>query len=424
MASIEKRGENTYRITVSDGYDLQGEKIRKRKTVTLDPKLTPKQAEKELQSLAAEFEKLVHTGQAIDSNITLNDFVTRWIEEYASRQLQPKTLASYQAELNSKILPVLGHLRMDKIQPINILSFLNNLFEDGIRQDGKPGTYSNRTVKYQYQILSSIFQSAVYWQVILSNPCERVKPPRKEDLTKKVKHFDEDQAIRFLEAIETEEIKYRVAANLTIYGGLRKGELLGLTWDDLNDKENTVRINKANQYLTGTGIFTKKPKNTNSIRTISLPSSVFNLMKLYKLWQNGQIKTAGDMWNKDWEKNKLILTQWDGSPMGYDTPYQWFKKFIKRYNKKIMNDESIPNDDKEMYLLPEISFHGLRHTSATLLIAEKMDIKTVSARLGHSQTSTTLNIYAHSLKSADKKAAATLENLLEKKSNTSGVKKA
>jgi integrase len=100
--------------------------------------------------------------------------------------------------------------------------------------------------------------------------------------------------------------------------------------------------------------------------------------------------------------------------MSYDTPYQWFQKFIKRYNKKIQDDDSIPKDEKAKYVLPRIAFHGLRHTSATLLIAEKMDIRTVSARLGHAQTSTTLNIYSHSLRSSDEKAASTLENLLSR----------
>ncbi|MFZ5968413.1 MAG: tyrosine-type recombinase/integrase [Bacillota bacterium] len=420
MASIEKRGENTYRITVSSGYDSNGKKIRKHKSVTLDPHLTPKQIEKELNKLSVEFERQVETGQALDGNITLNTFVMRWIEEYASKQLQPKTLSSYQAELNSKILPALGHLRMDKIQPIHLLSFYNNLFEDGVRIDGKPGSYSNRTVKYQHQILSSLFQSAVYWQVMMSNPCERVKPPKKDIVSEKVKHFDENQAIIFLEEIRNEEIKYQAAVNVTIYGGLRKGELLGLTWDDIKFDQCTIRINKANQYLTDTGIFTKTPKNKTSIRTISMPKNVITLLNEYKLWQEWQRKQCGDQW----EDNNLVFTQWNGKPMSYDTPYQWFKKFLKRYNERIQNDKSIPEDEKAKYLLPEISFHGLRHTSATLLIAEKMDVKTVSARLGHAQTSTTLNIYSHSVKSADEKAASTLENLLDKKKNVTDLKQA
>jgi len=424
MGSIEKRSENSYRITVSDGYDINGKKIRKHKSVTIDPKLTPKQVEKELQRLSIEFENQVQTGQVIDNNISLYDFSKKWLLEYVEKQLQPKTLVSYRSELESKILPALGHLKISKIQPIHILEFLNNLLEDGVRLDGKPGSYSNRTVKYQHQILSSIFQTAVYWQILLSNPCERVKPPKKDDLNRKVKYFNEKQAIIFLDSIKCEELKYQLIANLTLYGGLRKGELLGVTWNEIDDKNFTIEINKAIQYLPDTGNFTKTPKNKTSIRTISIPQNVFKLLKEYKVWQNGERKKAGELWDKDWDKTPFIFTQWNGLPMNYDTPYGWFKKFIKRHNKQILENESIPKEAKEKYILPEIPFHGLRHTSATLLIAGKADIKTISSRLGHSQTSTTLNIYAHSLRSSDEKAALTLENLLNKNKNTEVPKQA
>ncbi|KAB3533840.1 tyrosine-type recombinase/integrase [Alkaliphilus pronyensis] len=110
--------------------------------------------------------------------------------------------------------------------------------------------------------------------------------------------------------------------------------------------------------------------------------------------------------------------------MSYDAPYQWFKKFLRRYNEAIKSNVEIKEEDKQSLLLPDISFHGLRHTSATLLVSEKMDIRTVSARLGHAQTSTTLNIYSHSIKSTDKKASTTLENLLDKKNNSSLTKQA
>ncbi|KAB3533841.1 site-specific integrase [Alkaliphilus pronyensis] len=310
MASIEKRGENSYRITVSAGYDSNGKKIRKHKSITLDPKLTPKQIEKELNMLAIEFEKQVQTGQALDGKITLKSFISRWLQEYAVTQLESKTIASYKAELENKILPALGHLRMDKIQPVHLLSFYNNLLEDGVRLDGKPGGYSNRTIKYQHQILSSILQTAVYWQVISSNPCERVKPPKKEAHKEKTKHFDEVQAILFLGAVQEEELKYQVVANITLYGGLRKGELLALTWKDINFDDQTIRINKANQYLKDIGIYTKEPKNKSSIRTITLPDNVISLLRKYKLLQNGEKKKCGDLWHD----NDLLLTQWDGNP--------------------------------------------------------------------------------------------------------------
>lgn len=110
MASIERRGNNSYRITVSAGYDITGKKLRKHKTVTLDPKLTSKQIEKELNRQAVDFESQVSTGHVLDDNITLKDFTDLWLEKYASIELQPKTVASYKMELDSKILPAIGHI--------------------------------------------------------------------------------------------------------------------------------------------------------------------------------------------------------------------------------------------------------------------------------------------------------------------------
>lgn len=114
-----------------------------------------------------------------------------------------------------------------------------------------------------------------------------------------------------------------------------------------------------------------------------------------------------------WTNTKHLFTTNTGQLMNNTTPYQVFKKIIKRHNDKIITDETLTNTQKQTLLLPEIPLHGLRHTSATLLIAKSIDPKTVSARLGHAQTSTTLNIYAHALKSLDETASNALEDILQ-----------
>lgn len=105
----------------------------------------------------------------------------------------------------------------------------------------------------------------------------------------------------------------------------------------------------------------------------------------------------------------------NGEPIFPDTPSKWFYKFIKRHNKKIIEDAEIPEAEKSKYILPEVNFHGLRHTNATLLISQGIDTTTISARLGHARTSTTTDIYAHALKKTDVEAAYKLENLFIKK---------
>jgi len=145
------------------------------------------------------------------------------------------------------------------------------------------------------------------------------------------------------------------------------------------------------------------PKNESSIRTISIPDTLFNLFKEYKLEQESERIKCGNLWDEDWYNNSWIFTQWNGKGMHYKTLTHWLRKTIKNYNQEILNAGDIPDKLKADYLLPVISIHKLRHTSATLLIGQNTDIRTVSARLGHAQTSTTMNIYVHGLKSVDRK---------------------
>lgn len=462
MASIEKRGENTYRITVSAGYDVNGNKIRYRKTIELDPNLPPSKAEKELQRQAILFEEEVKRGTYLDgSKLTFAEFIERWLQDYAEVQLAPKTSHRYKSLLD-RIIPALGHIKMDKLQPNHLLRFYKNLSEEGIRRDNKyialpelsdvikksgmskkelaeaagispktltsilngnstiyaeaiskalnvklnsvfkpkdkPKPLSNTTILHHHRLISSILSCAVQWQVIFSNPAERVKPPKVEQ--KEAPHYDEEMTAKVLELLENEPIKYRTMITLTIFLGLRRGELCGLEWPDIDFENSLIRVRQASQYIPGEGIFAKDTKNESSYRVISMPSLVVQLLKEYKAWQNKERLKCGDQWYKDW--NKRLFTQWNGKPIFPDTISNWFKKFREKHN------------------LPELTFHGLRHTNATLLIGQGVDIKTVSKRLGHARTSTTINIYAHALRRPDQEAAEKLDNLF--KNNQEKVK--
>lgn len=430
MASIKQRGKS-WLVTVSLGYDGQGKKLTKSKSFKKPQDTTPKKWEKELQKLALEFEIEVQKGLYLDSGATLKNFVDRWIVEYAEKQLQPKTIESYKSELESKIIPSLGHIKLNKLTPVQILSFLNNLMEDGVRKDGRPGGYSDRTIKYQWQILSSILQTAVYWQVIPDNPCRRVKCPKNinnvesDYSNSKVKFFNENETILLLDIIKNEQLKYQIAVNIAVFCGLRKGELLGLTWNDIDLENKTLSVNKSRSYIMGENLLTKSTKTDGSNRVISIPDVLVRLLREYKLWQNGEKSKAGDLWDEEWRGTPWLLTTWNGKGMHYNTLTRWLLKFLRKHNKSILDDDSIPEDEKSKHMLPVLSFHKLRHTSASLLIGHNTDMRTVSARLGHAQTSTTMNIYVHGLRSADERAANTLENLLDiDKKNINDIKHA
>ncbi len=192
-------------------------------------------------------------------------------------------------------------------------------------------------------------------------------------------------------------MQVRILFNLAIYTGLRKGELLALQWSDINFETDVVQVSKAVTIVNGKPVC-KTPKTKTSYRTVSIPHSLSERLKSLKQSQDEFRSQVGDYWQgDDW-----VFIQDNGSMMGYSTPYETLQDTIKRYNR----------DKPEEEHLPLILFHGLRHTSATLLIASQQDVKTVSQRLGHAQTSTTMNIYAHALQKSDRKAADALETML------------
>lgn len=390
MASIEKRGEFSYRLTASCGYNKAGRKIVKRKTISVDPGLTEKQLQKELQHQLAIFQDAVEKGTYLDAGrMTFEEFIAQWLTDHAEKQLAPKTVHRYREMLTSRIIPAMGHLRLNKIQPMHLTAFYNNLAEDGIRMDGKPGGLSNRTILHHHRLLSSILTAAVQWQLILDNPARRVKPPKVEKT--EAKHYDEEQTEAVLVLLKKEPLKYQVMINLVIFTGIRLGELAGLTWADVDFEQSCLRTKNARQYLPGVGSYDKEPK-WQSERVISLPQIVLGLLREHKLQQTRERLLMGERW----QDHDRVFAQANGKPIFPGTPSAWFAKFLKKYD------------------LPELTFHQLRHTNATLLIAQGVDVKTVSNRLGHARTSTTMDIYSHALQRPDKEAAEKLDALFTK----------
>lgn len=423
MPSIRKRG-NTYQITVSNGRKADGSQILETTTFTPDPDKTDKQNKKALDLFALKFEEQVKSGKYLDGEkITFQEFSDRYLEEYAAHHLDPNTLAQYTALLRIHINPVIGNLKLSKVQPRNLNSLYNQLLKE--RKDGRPGGYSPKTIRHIHNTISAIYTVAIRWNVVMDNPCERVEPPRATQ-GKTVKHFTLEQAEAFLEALnggleihirahdriddtgkgyhvheysESKNIpaQFKVFFNLALFCGMRRGELIALEWSDFDFNKNTVSITKSTSQINGK-VVTKPPKTESSNRIISVPASIMALVRDYRKEQVEYRLTLGDAW----EGGNYVFIQWNGRQMYPSTPYSMFKKIIRWYNATI-------TDESDM--LPDIPLHGLRHTSATLLISQNVDIRTVSGRLGHAQTSTTTDIYSHFLKRADEAASDTLENL-------------
>ena len=249
--SIEKRGKNSYRLVVFKGYDLDGKPIRHQKTIHCKKK-------SEAQIELAKFLTEVESGLIVDGNIpTFAQYVEIWTKDYALKELALSTYYRYKRMLETRITPYFGHYKLNKIKPTDIMRFYDLLEEDTqiVRRKNNNGKktrtpLSQKTILEHHRLLSAMLHKAVYWQLIVSNPAERVQPPKTSKPLRR--HYDEDQIkilVDNLQKLKGNQIKYRTAILLDIFTGARLGELVGLEWSDIDLKNGIIHINKSSQYL-------------------------------------------------------------------------------------------------------------------------------------------------------------------------------
>jgi integrase len=478
MSAIEKRGESSYRLTVSNGYNKYGKKIMKHKTIGLSH-IKPNKREEEANKQWILFKDEIEKGIYLDTgNITFENFIQKWLKDYAEPELAPKTVFRYKEMLNTRIIPVLGNIKLNKLQPTHFLEFYNNLREKGIRLDKKYAPKKNFTdiitslgftlkdiilksridestlkciklgKNVRFSTVNKICNSININSSVLFDPVEQNSVLSERTILhhhrlissiltyavqwgfllnnpasrvkapkvekKEAKHFDIEQTEYILDLLNNKPIKYRTMMVTDFYTGIREGELGALAWDDIDFDNSLINIDKSLQYLPGKGIFIKSTKNESSERIIYASKTVISCLREYRIWQNGQKDMLGNLWNNE---HNSIFTNRNGGLIFPSTISKWCLKFIREHNTSIMNNDSIPIEKKKEYLLDEVNFHGIRHTNASIEINQGVDIVTVSKQLGHSRPSTTTDIYSHCLKEANKVAAEKLENLFNKNSS-------
>lgn len=395
MASITQRGKS-YLIRVSDGFDLEGNRKSFAMTWTPEPKMTSRQIEKELARVAIEFEDSVKRGKIIrDAKMRFADWCPIYLQNVSGR-LAPSTYQSYEKVIENYLNPAFGAMKLKDIHPQHVQSFVRNLQEPtaGIQHKLSPST-----IKRVYSVLQAILHNACKLGYIPENPAtrDRIELPSTDD--PEVDIFTKEEIERILDLLQNEPLMYQSLINLAIITGCRRGELVALKWEDVDFKSLVVSINKSNYISKANGIQTKSPKTSGSIRLVAIPPFCAELLKRYRREQKAERIRLGDQWiDEDW-----IFTQWNGAPMYPTTPTAWFSEFLKRHE------------------LPHRKFHALRHTSATLLLVNGADIKTVGSRLGHRKLSTTKR-YVHKVESADVAAANAFETMFAGK-ETDGQKK-
>ena len=432
MASIQKR-KNSYCVHVSNGRDINGRQITETATFKPDPNKTDYQNKKALKKFAIDFEEKVKSGKYLNGEkISFQEFSEQWLHDYVIRHMEDKTYALYEDYLHRHINPEIGHLKLSKVQPVHLNSLYNKLALE--RKDGRAGGYSAKTIKDIHDIISSLYHTAVEWNIVADNPCSRVRPPKPERQNSDIKYFTLSEAQRFLNFLDKGyqvEIKahdrvddtgkkyhvdsyseskkiptqFKLFFHIALFCGMRRGEIVALEWSDIDFEKSEISITKSTVSVKGRSV-TKKPKTKASIRKVSVPAHIVSTAKIYRKEQLQYRMSIGSQWIGD----NYIFIQWDGKQMHPDTPYKTFKKIIAKYNETVGEKEK----------LPDIALHGLRHTNATLLISQNVDVNTVAGALGHSRASTTTDIYGHSLKKAKEEAAKKMESLFYQEQNPDG----
>ncbi len=436
---------NTYKMTVSHGFGDNGKRLREYKTIHCT---SDREAQKALAAFVTEIEKGEYSKPC---EYSFDDLFEKWINSHqGDKRLAVKTEARYREMYDLRIKDYFSKYKLEKINAAVLDEFFIGL-RKGKRKDGREGYLSEQSIKHHFRLLSAVFSYAYRKQFIKANPIEFTEPI--EVKQKQMECYDDQQASLLMESLEKAELKFRTIINLDIASGCRLGELAGLQWDDINYENNTIHIKRTAQYLSDfckteflenypgyfddlinlgivsiiknkadtikyldrlldRNIIIKSPKTEKSSRIIKIPKSTMNLLSQYQHEQKIKQVKAANKWNKgfDW-----LFTDDFGDIMHPYTPSKWFHNFIEEHNKSIMMDDNIRQEDKGRYLLKTITFHGLRHTAASLLISMGNDVATVSKRLGHSNTSTTLNIYSHAFEKIDQQAADSLESLFTKK---------
>jgi len=399
MATIRKRG-TSFQIRVSCGYDLTGQQVIKSKTWKPSPGMTERQIEKELERQSFLFEELCRSGLVADGNMRFADYAAQWltINEDA---LSPTTFIRYQSLLG-RINTAVGHIKIGDIQAHHLQAFYKNLSEKGInKRDG--GTLSAKTILHHHRLISVILGEAYKQGYVIRDVSTLVTPPKVKQ--KEVAYLDEHDAAKLYDALSAAPIKWKTALLLLLYTGLRRGELCGLEWNDIDFTDKTISIRRTvsyvvsqkHEYTDENGVFhkgkiiEKEPKTKSSQRVISVDDGVLSLLIDYKHWWVEQRFSNGDRWI---ETNKLFIKE-NGGCMHPDSITDYTSKFYKAHN------------------LPRFSPHSLRHSNISLMIAAGVDIKTVSVRAGHANISTTGNIYTHQIKSANARAAEKIGNIFD-----------
>lgn len=402
MAYIKERGENTYLVRITIGTDGHGKPIQKSRTFHPSKAKLPKtKLRKELSAFVEAFENeyrnadnshyespspqpdsasapevlppaLVQPMLGIIQNNDIPTFGEFCVEYKRVKQkmLSPTSWELYEKILSKYYIPMLGNLPINEIRPIHVQRVIDFFSSPIGRTDGKGHLLAPPTIRRYLTVLQSVMTLAYKQEYIETNPADTRRLEIPKIVTPEVEAFSDEEIKCILSALDEEPLNVRALIATALFTGARRGEIVGLKWDDVDFKEKQIFIRRTIIKLKDMPAIEKLPKTISSIREIAIPELLCSILSEYKKMQDDKIALLGEKWFC----GNYVFTEFDGHVMNPQTQTKQFDHFLKRHG------------------IRHLKFHGLRHSSATLLLSHGTDIKTVSKRLGHTSIDTT-NIY-------------------------------
>ena len=358
--SIKQRARGTWTIWWDEPRGQDGKRRQRSKTI----KGTKRDAEARLREILASFD----TGcYVVPSKQTVGDFLTRWLQDYAAHNVWPRTLDSYRDIIKQHLVPAIGDITLTSLTPTHIQSYYSRALESG-RLDGKGGL-SARTVKHHHRLLAEALGHALKWGLVVRNVALAVNPPKPVDV--EMLTLDNTGVHKLLEA--SREAPYYPLIHLALYTGMRRSELLGLRWKDVDLGMATVSIVQVMHKLRDGSIVFSEPKTAKSRRMVVLtPTSALALKE-----HRQKREALSDMLAKPLSGDDLVFCNVDGTPLSLSTVSHAFLDITRKAGLK------------------NIRLHDLRHSHDSLMLKQNVHPKIVQERLGHSTIAITLDLYSH-----------------------------
>ena len=373
--SIRKRSDGRWEARFTTGFDpATGKQVQK----SIYGK-TQKEVREKLAQITVDLDDGTYMEPAKE---TVAEWMDIWLETYVKYSVKPYTLDAYQRDCNNYIKPALGNVRLSALTAPQIQRFYNSLLTEK--------SLPPKSVKNIHGVLHRALRQAMKLGMLRSNPTELCDLPKVR--RKEIRPMEQNEIQAFLRAIEGS--KYEILYQVTLFTGMRQGEVLGLTWDCIDFKHQTIFVNKQLQKTKKVGgTYTLVPTKTGRSRMITVAPSVMALLRKQRSQQAQMQLLAGPDWENPWN---LVFTKETGGHLSHFMVYRTFKEIVTGIG------------------LDYARFHDLRHSYAVVSIESGDDIKTVQMNLGHATASFTLDVYGHVSQKMRQQSADRMEQFIKK----------